>query len=184
MRSVKQYTKRGLQHCAARLGPHTRHYGPPRLLVLMYHRVLPAGDKRLDSEEPGMYVTPQTFSNHLKWLSEYFVFTRLYEWIKQKSSGGTLPARACAITFDDGWADNYEHAFPALREAQIPATIFLVSDLIGSRQTFWPERLARLLQRLSGSPGSGDQPEHQWLQPLIPPGALAGPCPPETAQAT
>src|SRR5690606_22913761 len=55
------------------------------------------------------------------------------------------PHRACALTFDDGWRDNYVHAFPVLRESRAPATIYLVSRLVGGNYGFWPTRLARIL---------------------------------------
>ena len=85
---------------------------------------------------------------HLKVLSKYFEFVDLGNWLAQSKIGDTLPDRSCAITFDDGWRDNYSYAFPLLRQAGVPATVFLVSEFIGGRYGFWPNRLARLCRQL------------------------------------
>jgi peptidoglycan/xylan/chitin deacetylase (PgdA/CDA1 family) len=47
------------------------------------------------------------------------------------SEHGSFPPNGIALTFDDGWKDNYLHAFPILRELAIKATIFLVPSCIG-----------------------------------------------------
>jgi peptidoglycan/xylan/chitin deacetylase (PgdA/CDA1 family) len=158
---LKRMIKRGVQHFAANLGPHIRSYRDPQLVVLMYHRILPGDDERARLEEPGMQVSPDTFRENLRAISQQFNFISLSEWLEHKSKGDALPSKACAITFDDGWADNFEFAFPILRELDIPATIFLVSDMIGTADMFWPERLARITIAIARK-----HPEH-WSTPSL-----------------
>lgn len=140
----------------------------PVLVVLMYHRVLPENDERLLTEQPGMYVRPDTFRMHVRTVRRHFEIVRLSDWIARASSGKSLPPRACAVTFDDGWRDNYEYAYPILREESAPATIFVCSDMVGTAKSFWPERLALLL-RAANLPSRCEERERlAWLKPLCP----------------
>jgi len=166
---VKTHIKRVLQHTAARCGPHTHRFGAPRLLILMYHRILPAEDPSSILEEPGMIVTPDSLKMHLETLQDYLEFMALEEWVDRRSQARPLPPIACAITFDDGWADNYEYAYPILASMQIPATIYLVSAMIGKTETFWPERLARLIKIVSDPQSTHiEHQELDWLHALYP----------------
>jgi peptidoglycan/xylan/chitin deacetylase (PgdA/CDA1 family) len=165
IKSLKQLIKKGVQHAAASFGRHTYSSKEPQLLILMYHRILPQNDKRSLTEEPGMTVTPDTFRQHINILKQYFNIIKLSEWVQLKLNDDELPPRACCITFDDGWADNFEFAFPILREQNVPATIYLVSDMIGTNEAFWPERLTRLITTIVNKyPQYLSRPELEWLQ--------------------
>lgn len=124
------------------------------LAVLTYHRVLPRGDAAWQSEQPGMCVTPETLALHIGLLRQHFEILDLQEWLERARSNRPLPDRACCLTFDDGWRDNHDHAFPVLQRTATPATIFLVAGLIGTRYQFWPNRLALLLRAVQASPGT------------------------------
>jgi peptidoglycan/xylan/chitin deacetylase (PgdA/CDA1 family) len=117
----------------------------PRLLVLTYHRVLPADHPARAYEQPGMIVSPETLAMNIRVLRQHFELLHIEDWVERVRTGAPLPRLACALTFDDGWRDNYDHAFPVLQAAQAPATIYLVSDLVGTARGYWPTRLARLL---------------------------------------
>ena len=106
-----------------------------------------------------MFVSPETLDLHLTELKRRFVLVHLDEWLRRARGGLPLPKLACAITFDDGWRDNYEFALPVLVRHDAPATIFLVSSFVGTAQRFWPNRLMRLLDKAFAEPGSVDFPE-------------------------
>ena len=116
--------------------------------ILTYHRVLPAAIARRDAVEPAMYVTPESFRLQLSILAELFHVMPLAEMTERVLAGRALPPRACAITFDDGWRDNHDHALPELRRAGLPATVFVVTDRIGTEGPFWPDEVCRRLEPL------------------------------------
>jgi peptidoglycan/xylan/chitin deacetylase (PgdA/CDA1 family) len=116
-----------------------------RAVVLFYHRVLPAERAAALAVEPGMYVTPETFELHLDLLQAHFRPLSLGEIATALEANRPLPPGACAITFDDGWRDNYQYALPALRRRGFPATVFVVTERVGTRGAFWPDAVARAL---------------------------------------
>lgn len=120
-----------------------------KLWILMYHRVLPKNDPRFDLEEPGMIVTPSTLDMHLTELKKHFELVSLDNWVKSYEQGKPLPDKACAITFDDGWFDNYEYAMPILRAHQVPATVFAVAEKANTDFRFWPNIVLGLISMKS-----------------------------------
>ena len=137
----------------------------PRLLVLMYHRVLPQDHPDRANEQPGMYVSPATLAMHLEVLKRHFEIVHLDDWMRRAAERQPLPRLACAVTFDDGWRDNFQYAFPILQAAAVPATIYLLPDLMGTRYSFWPNRLARLLSAADNNAVSAGWPA--WLRAEI-----------------
>ena len=114
----------------------------PRLkdfrLILMYHRVLREIPREIC--DPALYVTETTFEMHLREMSGMFRIVPLQTLMGTQSEG----KRVCAITFDDGWIDNYEVALPLLKKYRAPATIFIPAATIGSNRLFWFESLWKL----------------------------------------
>jgi peptidoglycan/xylan/chitin deacetylase (PgdA/CDA1 family) len=154
MRRVRSVAKRTLDTLAAAVGPHRWSKGPSRLWIVMYHRVLPLSDPRAGCEEPGMMVTPETLARHIEWVQGIMPIVRLERWIKHVRAGEQVPQRACALTFDDGWRDNYEYAYPVLRRYGVSATIFVVPGRMGRAKPFWPNRLASVLSLVAHDPAT------------------------------
>lgn len=130
---MRTLLKAGLARAYGATGGLRRLHGG-RLVVLTFHRVRPGGDdpraramRTLDAPVPDL-------RRLLVWMRERYEPLALRDWIGRDSPP---PRPAFAVTFDDGWADNYEHAFPVLRELGIPATIFLATQAVEECIPFW-----------------------------------------------
>lgn len=118
-------------------------------MVLMYHRVLPSRTSAPCFVQPGMYVSSETFERHVAYLTAHFRVVFLEELMERMLAGKEI-GRLCAITFDDGWRDNYTYAFPILARYGVPATVFLATGFVGTDRMFWPEELCHHLDGLGG----------------------------------
>ncbi|MBA3753689.1 MAG: polysaccharide deacetylase family protein, partial [Nitrospira sp.] len=113
----------------------------------MYHRVLTSGEASRQSVQPGMYVLDTVFAQQMTFVKENFTVLSFQELLTLWQSGKwNDQARYCVVTFDDGWLDNYRHAYPILKRLGLPATIFLPTDYVGSDEWFWPDQLSFLLK--------------------------------------
>ena len=128
---------------------HVCHKG--KVAILTYHRVV-ARDELADHWiQPGMYVVTDVFELHMEFLREQFDVISMSELVHRWShSDWDEEARYCVVTFDDGWLDNYRCAYPILRKFQIPATIFLPTDFVGTDKWFWPEMVAYCMKAITG----------------------------------
>jgi peptidoglycan/xylan/chitin deacetylase (PgdA/CDA1 family) len=144
-RLAKQLVARGLVHTgwwSLALGAWARR---DTTVILTYHRVVEKWEPALDYAQPGMVVTVPTFERQLAFLKQHFDVVSLGDLAE--GAAGRRPSRRprCVITFDDGWRDNYELAFPVLREHDVPATVFVTTDFIGTERVFWHTELIYLL---------------------------------------
>jgi peptidoglycan/xylan/chitin deacetylase (PgdA/CDA1 family) len=111
-----------------------------RTVILAYHHVLPKRSDLLRFIQPSMYVTVRNFEKHLAFLAKHYTVIPL-EDLDRHNDG----KRRCAITFDDGWFDSYRYAYPLLRKYDIPATVFVATNLIGTHEWPWPDRMCYYL---------------------------------------
>lgn len=112
--------------------------------VFMLHRVLP--DPR-ESYSREMAVSTAAFRCFLNWILSNYSVKSLADLVTDGQVG-----KDCALTFDDGWQDVYQHAFPVMQELGVHATVFLPTSFIGTTRRFWQERLYFCLRRVAAIP--------------------------------
>lgn len=98
--------------------------------ILMYHSI--SGDKN-----NSLCVTPQNFARQIKFLHEkgYSVIS-LDDLVRRVAGGRKYLPRTVVATFDDGFEDNFIHAFPVLSKYNVPATIFLITGYIDKKEGY------------------------------------------------
>lgn len=119
---------------AARVRPTPGPRGAPRatadLPIVMYHHVGPL-PPNADAIRRDLTVSPELFESTLKRLAELQVETvTLAELMEHFAGGAELPMRAVALTFDDGYDDNYLYAFRLLRKYGMVGTFFVTTDFV------------------------------------------------------
>ena len=116
-------------------------------LVVGYHRVVDDGRPRRASIIAPMLVSRRMFERQLDWIGRRFRFVALDEVGSRLESGDPFETPTATITFDDGYRDMYEHAYPVLKRKGIPAAVFVVTDWIGRASALYHDRLYLLLTR-------------------------------------
>jgi peptidoglycan/xylan/chitin deacetylase (PgdA/CDA1 family) len=114
----------------AALGTLSRPGERGRLSIFIFHRVLSAPDPLFPDE-----VDIERFSQILDWIGAWFNVVPLSRAVDDLAAG-TLPARAAAITFDDGYADNLLNAAPCLAERGMPASFFIATGFLDGGRMF------------------------------------------------
>lgn len=102
-------------------------------IVVAFHRV------RDTARLEGLSVPVATFERYCRFFKEHFQVVPLREIVSRLERGQDL-RHHLAITFDDGYDDNFENAAPVLERLSLPATFFVVSQWIGTDVVPWWDR--------------------------------------------
>ena len=104
--------------------------GKSTLSILTYHSI--------DHSGSVLSVAPEKFLSHMTILArEGYHIVSLGEVVSYIKTPQSFPQKTAALTFDDGFRNFYEHAFPVLRKFGFPATVFLVPGWCGKKNA-WP----------------------------------------------
>jgi|CXWL01.1.fsa_nt_gi peptidoglycan/xylan/chitin deacetylase (PgdA/CDA1 family) len=130
-------------------------------VVLMYHGFT---DRPSDGvvNYQGNRLQASTFRRQLAFLREQCNIVTLRDVVSSLTGGPSLPDYAVALTIDDGYESVYTLGFPALRDAKVPATLFVATQFVDERVPLWPDRLE---YAFAGAPG-GAAPRRERLRGL------------------
>ena len=94
--------------------------------ILKYHHI----DEVIHKDSPTVLV--ENFQNQMKYIHDkgYNVIS-LDELVQAINNDRKLPRNSVAITIDDGYDNNYSHAYPIFKKYNFPVTIFVISDWMG-----------------------------------------------------
>ncbi|MFT5249442.1 MAG: peptidoglycan/xylan/chitin deacetylase (PgdA/CDA1 family) [bacterium] len=105
--------------------------------ILMYHRLTDC------KVIPGIEL--QTFEWQLQFLCKHYQVVSVEE-INDDIKNNCIRANKIAITFDDGYVDFYEKAWPLLKKYNVPASIYITTDFIDKKIWMWPDKIRQLLR--------------------------------------
>lgn len=114
-----------------------------RLSILIFHRVLPQPDPLFPDE-----MHAERFDEICAWLAGGFNVLPMDQAV-DRLRRGDLPARALAITFDDGYADNHDVALPILQRHRLPAAFYIATGFLdGGRM--WNDTVIEAMRLAAG----------------------------------
>jgi peptidoglycan/xylan/chitin deacetylase (PgdA/CDA1 family) len=129
----------------------------PRLLVLNYHRIGEIAGNQLD--DATFSATADRLREQVRYLKRWFAVPSVDE-VLDSLDRGSFSNPTVLITFDDGYRDNYELAFPILRELGVPACFFVVTGLLDAPTLPWWDRVAYTIKMMDGLTFEISYPEH------------------------
>lgn len=159
---IKKWIGRGLRWSGLNRLKET--IGPHRLTILTYHRVLPM--KEIERYPfRAMAMRRDLFEAQIAHLARGYTVLALPDAVRLLHAG-RLPRRAVAITFDDGYRDNYTHAWPILTKYEVPATFFVVTGALDRNVRLWWDDVEGRLERLRERTPSDAGELPGWLGPI------------------
>jgi peptidoglycan/xylan/chitin deacetylase (PgdA/CDA1 family) len=126
-------------------------WGNNRLTVLAYHRIIESDSDDFTYYQPNVSATPAMFKDQMDFVDKRFNVINLDALVAFIEDGKPLPPRPLLITFDDGYLDNYENAFPILKSYGFPAVIFLMTASMDNPVRPWWDACAYYFQHTAKS---------------------------------
>ncbi len=112
-----------------------------RSIILRYHAVAPDEAPLPAYAGPDITIPRGLFAAQMRFLARAYTPVPLSTIVDAVGRGEAPPAGTVAITLDDGYADNYHHAFPVLQALRLPATVYVVTETLDGGPALWMAEL-------------------------------------------
>jgi len=120
---------------------------PPSAAILCYHSVSSDREGQSDCVSQGITVDANLFDEQMRILRKNYHPVTLGDIADWLNGNKQLPPRSVAVTFDDGFADNYHLAAPIMEKYNIRGTIYLAVDAVRRQELPWYCRLHYLFHK-------------------------------------
>lgn len=107
------------------------------LLILNYHGVVPEPDFEISPN----HLKASEFEKQIQYFSRHYNVLNPNDLIDQNNKQIQKNKINIVITFDDGYENNYQYAFPILKKYNCPAIIFPVTSLIDTTEATWYDKI-------------------------------------------
>lgn len=119
---------------------HQKYFSKRSVTVLAYHSISARKLRSLEMEH-----SPENFKKQMEYLRDNYTILSLADFLACRKNQNRFPPRSVLITFDDGFRDNYIHAFPVLKVLKIPAVIFIALRFIDNENCFYFDVIRHLI---------------------------------------
>ena len=121
------------------------------LTVFMFHRVLPKQSAEYQAAEKEFTFSVDGFGQCLDFIQRHYHVVSQADVTAHLNGRQRLPRCAGLITFDDGWRDTLIHALPELKKRNLPAVLFLATEVVDlAMGDWWQDQLVELLAQKEG----------------------------------
>lgn len=108
--------------------------------ILVYHTVEPKHNKKEGKMAKIYHIFPENFKAQMQYLKDNgYAPIPMKVYLDHIKWGTEIPAKSVVLTFDDGWRNQYDHAYPILKEFGYPATFYIITKSIGGSYMSWDQ---------------------------------------------
>jgi peptidoglycan/xylan/chitin deacetylase (PgdA/CDA1 family) len=129
----------------------------PCVLVFCYHRILERGENGY--YHPIDSATPADFEAHVQFVRDRFDLPHPDSWAQILLEDAAVKRPTALITFDDGYRDNYERAYPILKKLGVGAMFFLATEFLETPKLPWWDFVAYVIKQTRLKQFVLEQPE-------------------------
>jgi len=111
------------------------------ITIITYHRIIDP-EKIGSANREVVSATPKEFEKQMSFVKKNFTPINFFDLKNILEGSLPIPENPIIITFDDGYRDNYDFAFPVLKKLGLKSVVFLATGFIGTQKMFWWDRVS------------------------------------------